>query len=99
MSKKTKSALTLVLLTIVTAFLLLSVLFLVRESAHRCSGENCPVCERMHEAEQAVRQLGGAAGGAVSLPNEAAFFLLLPIFIRLYRSCSTPISSKVRLND
>ncbi|MCR5666142.1 MAG: AraC family transcriptional regulator [Eubacterium sp.] len=41
--------------------MLFSVLYIVEHAQHHCTGENCPICERMQQCMQNVKQLGTAA--------------------------------------
>lgn len=82
---------------IATAFF--SVLFIVKEADHDCTGENCPVCACIHQAEQTLKQLGtGDTGSAFIIAR--SFFVITPLFLAvLLIPCVSLISQKVRLND
>lgn len=80
--------------------LAVSVVFIVHEADHDCSGEDCPICQAIAVNIRLLRLAGTAAFFL------AAFFFLLsgPSATnrqdRYHCFCSgTPVSWKVRLND
>ncbi len=80
-------------------FVLISSLFITVHADHDCTGEDCPVCECMHQCENNIRMLGSGltALEAVIIP---VFELLLFIsFTACLPACDTPVSRKVRLNN
>lgn len=87
---------------ICTVFLLaafFSLLFIVGEADHDCTGEDCPVCACIHQTEQTLRQLGaGAAVTAVSAPVIARFVSTLVCVFPIV-PCATLVRQKIRLND
>lgn len=97
-TKKQRSLvfLTCAMFIIVTFF---SILFIVKEADHDCTGENCPVCACIHQAEQTLKQLGGAdAGQAPKIPAPVPVIVAFSFTILLVPRASL-ISQKVRLND
>lgn len=94
--QKTLAFLTCAVFILVTLF---SILFIVKESDHDCTGENCPVCACIHQAEQTLKQLGtDAAEPVIPAPIMAQFVLALAC-VFLIVPCTTLVSQKVRLND
>lgn len=82
---------------IVTA--LFSILFIVKEANHNCTGDKCPICSCIHQAEQTLKQLGTGATAKVLSDNDS-FFIITPLFLFiLFIPCTSLISQKVRLND
>lgn len=82
---------------IVTA--LFSILFIVKEANHNCTGDKCPICSCIHQAEQTLKQLGTGATAKVLSVN-GSFFIITPLFLFiLFIPCISLISQKVRLND
>lgn len=82
---------------IATAFF--SVLFIVKEADHDCTGENCPVCACIHQAEQTLKQLGTGDTGSTFIIARSSF-VIAPLFLAvLLIPCVSLISQKVRLND
>lgn len=97
----TKKQKTLAFLTCVAfiAVAFLSALFIVKEANHDCTGENCPVCACIQQAEQTLNQLGtGTPEAAISVPAIVQFAQLLVCLFTVV-PFSTLISQKVRLND
>ena len=78
------------------AITLFSALFIVKESRHDCTGQDCPVCVCLH---QTLRQI--SAGPAEAAGEFAIYFVL--VTLSAYLSLSVPvvslISQKVRMNN
>ncbi len=88
--------LTLLTFVVITLF---SVLFIVKEANHDCSGENCSICVSVQRAEQNIRQFGSSKINIFSFGVIALFFVL-PIFCPVLFVISNSLTSqKVRLND
>ena len=85
-----------VLLVFVT---LVSLFYIANEENHHCTGEDCPICASIHQAEQTVRNLGtGMPADVVANPMPVLCFLLsLGLF--LFISVTSLVTQKVRLND
>ena len=88
------------LLCILVAFVTFSSLFyVVEEQQHSCTGEDCPICACLQQAEQTLRTLG--SGTAV--PAMCGFVLLKVMqSVRKTTVCvldNSPVSRKVRLNN
>ena len=76
-----------------------SLFYIAREEIHDCSGEDCPVCACIHQAEQNLKDLG--TGMAVSSCLKLFFqadCILLPLCM-CYIPCATLVTQKVRLNN
>ena len=77
--------------------LLFCALFLVSESVHECSGEDCPVCSLLENCKETARKAGGVC--AVT----ALILGILTLSVRLLSEpCEmtsfTPVGAKVRSN-
>ena len=76
-----------------------SLLFLVRELDHDCTGEDCPVCAVMQLCEGGLRTL--SAAGTAHMSAAGSFYvcavLLFVLFCLIYRPILA--SHKVRLNN
>lgn len=78
---------------------LFSILFIVKEANHDCTGDKCPICSCIHQAEQTLKQLGTGATAKVLSVNDS-FFIMTPLFFVIFLiPCASLISQKVRLND
>ena len=78
---------------------LASLFYIFSETKHECSGENCPVCACIHQAQQALRNLSsGAAAGQLMT---AVFISLFAAFVVHFFviSCDSPVKRRVRLNN
>lgn len=78
---------------------LFSVLFIVKEANHDCTGKDCPVCACIRQAKQALKQLGtGDTDKILTLPCLASV-ITVSFFAALLIPCPSLISQKVRLNN
>ena len=63
-----------------------SLLFIAKEAHHDCTGEDCPVCACIHQAEQTLKQIGtGSSETAGAFAPHFAFlclYLSLPLSAR-----------------
>ena len=87
-------------LIIVIIFVSLASLFYIfSETKHECSGENCPVCACIHQAQQALRNL--SSGAAVGQLMTVLFISLFAAFAVHFFviSCDSPVKRRVRLNN
>lgn len=76
---------------------LLSALFIVIETEHHCTGEECPICSCILQCENSLHYWdnGGALQAALFIP-----VILSCIYLPVYTLVlSTPVSRKVRLNN
>ena len=75
-----------------------SLFYIVEEANHHCTGEDCPVCANIHQAEQTLRNLstGTIVQTAVN-PIPIMFVLVIADHV-LFISRTSLVSQKVRLN-
>lgn len=66
MYTKKQRSLALLICGVIFFITLFSISFIGHELNHNCTGEDCPVCACVHNAEQSLRQLGTGFSGAVS---------------------------------
>lgn len=79
--------------------MLFSIFFIVKEADHDCTGESCPICACIHQAEETLQRLGTSTVGAEAfLPAMEMSALALACGF-LFVPCTSLISQKVRLND
>lgn len=79
--------------------LLLSAAFISRESAHKCTGEDCPVCATIAQCENTIRRIGSGLIPVITAAV-AAICALQVLIIRISMAPAlTPVSRKVRLNN
>ena len=81
------------------SFTLFTVLFIVKESNHNCTGADCPVCLAIQHAEQTLKQIGTG-----SVETEEALPIVLSCVtafssVFFFVPCISLISQKVRLNN
>ena len=63
-----------------------SLFYIVKEENHHCTGEDCPICANIHQAEQTVNPV-------------CILFALLIVGQFLLVSDTSLVSQKVRLNN
>ena len=79
--------------------MLASFFYIAKEENHNCTGEDCPVCACIHQAEQNLKNLG--TGPAVAaMPGQKILSVLVEAILCFFVVCRTSlVSQKVRLND
>ncbi len=78
---------------------LASLFYIFSEMKHECSGENCPVCACIHQAQQALRNLSsGAAAGQLMTAVFISLFAAFAVHFFVI-SCDSPVKRRVRLNN
>ena len=76
-----------------------SLFYIVKEENHNCTGEDCPICANIHQAEQTLRNLGtGTIAHAVVNPMPLMFILAIAGQASVVLNTSL-VSQKVRLNN
>ena len=78
---------------------LASLFYIVKEENHKCTGEDCPICACVHQAEQTLKNLstGTIVVFRTFMVLEAGALVAAVCFLKLIpRSL---VSQKVRLND
>ena len=76
-----------------------SLFYIAEEENHYCTGEDCPICANIHQAEQTLRNLG--AGTVIhATVNPVLFMFVLAIAGQAFVVSNTSlVSQKVRLNN
>ena len=76
-----------------------SLFYIIKEENHNCTGEDCPICANIHQAEQTLRNLG--AGMVIhATVNPVLFMFVLAIAGQAFVVSNTSlVSQKVRLNN
>lgn len=76
-----------------------SLFYIAEEENHYCTGEDCPICANIHQAEQTLRNLG--AGTVIhATVNPVLFMFVLAIAGQAFAVSNTSlVSQKVRLNN
>ena len=99
MYTKKQRSLALLICGVIFFITLFSISFIGHELNHNCTGEDCPVCACVHNAEQSLRQLGTGFSGEVSGAFLILLFLsFLPRALHFIPADSLVIH-KVRLNN
>ena len=97
MNTKTKKAFSIAVCILFLFVTFASIFYIVKEQNHHCTGEDCPICANIHQAEQTLRNVGNGTIAAINpMP---IFFVLLIIGQFLLVSDTSLVSQKVRLND
>lgn len=83
----------------VLAVVLFSPFFIAAHADHDCTGEDCPICEFMHQCENTVRGIGsGITAEANAIMPVITAIMLMSLCVSSFQH-DTPVSRKVRLND
>lgn len=76
-----------------------SLFYIVKEENHHCTGEDCPICANIHQAEQTLKNIGNGAITIMTVNPVCILFALLIVGQFLLVSDTSLVSQKVRLND
>lgn len=98
---KGKSIITARLIAVVIALtLMLSIVFLVREADHKCTGEGCPICALMGQCEENIRLLGsGIAVMALDISLRFDFLKDRQHCYLIFLAFATLVTQYIRMND
>ena len=89
-----------VAVSIVFLFVIFASLFyIVKEENHNCTGEDCPICANIHQAEQTLKKLGTDTITHVSVNPMLLVLVMMMAGQALFVSGTSPVSQKVRLNN
>ena len=98
MTKRNRRIALLFAMTLVFA-VLFSVVFVVAEANHDCSGEDCPICCQMTVCENTLRAAGFAAAVVFFAARIREFVLSKPALAKKQAWNSSLVSLKVKLSD
>lgn len=76
-----------------------SLFYIAEEENHYCTGEDCPICANIHQAEQTLKNLATAMPAITIVNLMPVLFILLVMgwFLPVFHT--SLVSQKVRLND
>lgn len=78
---------------------LFSVLFIITEAEHDCTGENCAICSFIQHAQQTLKQTGTGNSGSAILCAVIFFIFLVLSGAFFFAPCTSLIKQKVRLDN
>ena len=99
MNTKTKKAFFIVVCILFLFVTFASIFYIVKEENHHCMGEDCPICDNIHQAEQTLRNVGNGSFTIAAINPMLIMFALLITGQFLLVSDTSLVSQKVRLND
>lgn len=99
MNTKRKCAFSIVLCILFLFVTLASLFYIVEEANHHCTGEDCPICVNIHQAEQTLRNIGNGIIAIITVIPVPALFMVLTVCQFLLVLCTSLVSQKVRLNN
>lgn len=76
-----------------------STAYIIRETNHNCTGENCPICHEIQICQQILNTVGTAVLGAAVFSFMPVFLITLTSAHRREAAAVTLISLKVKLSD
>ena len=94
-----KKAISIIICVLFLFFTFASLLFIVEEENHNCTGEDCPVCASIHMAEQTLKNLGDGSYVIIAINPMPILSVLVVSGLFLLISHASLVSHKVRLND
>ena len=96
-ARQKKTALTICIVLVFITFA--SLFYIVKEENHDCTGEDCPICVCLHQAEQVLKNLGAGKSEA-QITGMIQLFVSFVLSVCYVMFCATSlVSQKVRLND
>lgn len=96
---KKQRTMALVISVFILVISLFSTFFIAEESNHDCTGQDCPICACIQQAEQTVKNLGsGILSEGLGLAIAGIVAILL-IEIEIFVPASSPVAQKVRMNN
>ena len=99
MNTKTKKAFSIAVCILFLFVTFASIFYIVKEQNHHCTGEDCPICANIHQAEQTLRNVGNGAITIAAINPMPILFVLLITGQFLLVSDTSLVSQKVRLNN
>lgn len=99
MNAKRKKAFSIAVCLLLVAVTFASLFYIVKEENHHCTGEGCPICANIHQAEQTLRNAGNGTITIAAINPMPILFALLITGQFLLVSDTSLVSQKVRLND
>ena len=78
---------------------LFSAFYIVAETDHDCTGDDCPICACIQQCENILNQIGDGAAAQISVVAPVVFLLLFVLFSARSITQETLVSKKVRLNN
>lgn len=76
-----------------------SLFYIVKEVNHNCTGEDCPICANIHQAEQNLKNLGSGLTEVFAIKWIPVFIVELAGIQFVLFFCKSLVSQKVRLNN
>ena len=86
-----------ILAALILFALMTSLLIIIHEADHDCTGENCPVCAVISVCQNTLKTLGGIPGAAALAFACFCFTASVIAFSRIISYKETPVSLKVKL--
>ena len=99
MNTKTKKFFSVAVCILMLFVTFASLFYIVKEENHHCTGEDCPICANLHQAEQILRNVGNGTITIAAINPMPILFVLLITGQFLLVSGTSLVSQKVRLND
>lgn len=99
MNAKRKKFLSIVVCILFLFVTFVSFFYIIKETNHNCEGEDCPICESIHQAEQTLRNLGMSAITVITVIAMPILFGIWVVNKSLFITYSSLVSQKIRLND
>lgn len=76
-----------------------SLFFIAKEETHECTGQDCPICACIHQAEHILNHLGSDMSAVVFMAVIPVFSTLLLFKLFLVVFDRSLVGKKVRLNN
>ena len=99
MNRKRQKTVSIAVCVVVLFITSASLFYIAEEENHYCTGEDCPICANIHQAEQTLKNLATAMSAITIVNLMPVLFILLAMGWFLPVFLTSLVSQKVRLND
>lgn len=76
-----------------------SLFYIAKEVNHNCTGEDCPICANIHQAEQNLKNIGSGLTAGNLITTIPVFVVELACIQVALVFCKSLVNQKVRLNN
>ena len=99
MNTNTKKTLSVAVSVFLLFVIFASLFFVVEEADHHCTGEDCPICANIHQAEQTLRNSANCTISSTSVNAVPVLCVVMTVCQYFLATGTSLVSQKVRLNN
>lgn len=99
LNRRVSETLKAALSVLVVLIFMIALVFVAAEAHHECSGEECPICACIEDCVRLIRGFGDLLPVITAVATALSVAYLCSLAVSEELVFSTPILSKVRMND